>query len=338
MTYPYWTVAVTALVLNIPFGYIRQKCQKFSPFWFFWIHASIPVLIFLRIKLDVSPAFIPLSIFLAVVGQIWGGRWRKARQTEADIEQYERIQDLNVGINEPKPVYERDVMIVLMNMGGPRTNTDVPDFQRRLFNDPLLIRFPLSKLLQPFFAWLLVKLRGKETQKRYQLIGGGSPIFDSTRAQARALQDELRQRSRACDVTFSFNYSEPLPEQTMEEIKSAGKKYILPLSLYPHYSSATTGANIHYLKEAARKLLPDLKFLKSSQYHTHTGYLQGFVERIHEQLKPGENLDEFYLIFSAHGLPLYFLLEGDPYPFQISQTVGGILSKLNRQHAWTISY
>src|SRR5436853_4990226 len=78
------------------------------------------------------------------------------------------------------PQDDRQVMVTLMNMGGPRTNADVKSFLKRVFNDSILIRFPLSKILQPFFAWLLVTLRGAATEKRYQLIGGGSPIYDST--------------------------------------------------------------------------------------------------------------------------------------------------------------
>jgi ferrochelatase len=37
-------------------------------------------------------------------------------------------------------------------------------------------------------------------------------------------------------------------------------------------------------------------------------------------------------------LPKYFLLEGDPYPFQISQTVAKVLAKLKREKNWVISY
>ena len=48
--------------------------------------------------------------------------------------------------------------------------------------------------------------------------------------------------------------------------------------------------------------------------------------------------DDFYLLFSAHGLPVYFLKEGDLYPFQVAQTVAGIILKLSRRRRWQISY
>ena len=120
------------------------------------------------------------------------------------------------------------------------------------------------------------------------------------------------------------------------------KRYILPLSLYPHYSAATTGSNLYYLEKEAsqqtKKSGIELTFLDSPSYFMHDGYIQAFVERIHAQIQIDESLDDFYIIFSAHGLPLYFLKEGDPYPFQIAQTTSLILEKLNRQQSWVISY
>ena len=149
---------------------------------------------------------------------------------------------------------------------------------------------------------------------------------------------ELKKRGRNIDVIFSFNYSPPFPADTIQEIKSKGKKFLLPLSLYPHYSRATTGSNLHYLNTAAQKYYPLLQLLPCPSYYLHDGYIQAFVDRINEAIKPGESLEDFYVIFSAHGLPEYFLLEGDPYPFQISQTAAKILAKLRRDKNWAISY
>ncbi len=238
----------------------------------------------------------------------------------------------------PAAILDSEVMVALLNMGGPKTNADVPAFQTRLFNDHRLIRFPLSNILQPVFAWGLVTFRSKASQKRYQLIGGGSPIYQSTENQVAALKEELQRRGRGFEVIYSFNYTPPFPEDTIKAISDAGKKYILPLSLYPHYSSATTGSNLHYLKAAAQKNYPALQFLEVPSYHLHNGYIDGFIDRIQEALKPNESLNDFHLIFSAHGLPKYFLEEGDPYAFEISQTVGAIVARLQRSRAWGIAF
>lgn len=334
--HPYLTLSLVALLVNIPMGYIRENCPRFSFRWLFWIHASIPLIIYARVTLGTSKWFIPVCIFLAVVGQVIGGRRRRKTRSLEEVEQLRQIPRIDV--LDQKKLDESRTTVVLLNMGGPRTNADVRDFQKRLFADPILIRFPLSFLFQRLFAWLLVTFRLKVSQERYRLIGGGSLIFESTQRQTDALRDELRRRRRNVDAIFSFNYSSPFPEDTLRAVRAGGKKNILLLSLYPHYSQATTGSNIHYLKKAASRIYPEVRFTEAPAYYLHEGYIQAFVERIQEQLKPGESLDDFYLIFSAHSLPLYFLSEGDPYPFLVAQTVAGILAKLGRTNRWSIAY
>ena len=75
---------------------------------------------------------------------------------------------------------------------------------------------------------------------------------------------------------------------------------------------------------------PEIRSTEAPAYYLHDGYIQAFVDRIREQIKPGESLDDFYLIFSPHGLPLYSFAEGIRYAFQVSQTVAKILTELGR--------
>ena len=62
-----------AFLSNIPLGYLRQNCEKFSFGWYFYIHISIPLIIYLRVKSGFSWHFIPLTLGAAVGGQILGG-------------------------------------------------------------------------------------------------------------------------------------------------------------------------------------------------------------------------------------------------------------------------
>jgi hypothetical protein len=70
-------VSLVALLVNIPLGIWRKKHKKFSFMWFFLIHASIPLIIPLRICLDTPNIFIPLFIALAVAGQLIGTKMSK---------------------------------------------------------------------------------------------------------------------------------------------------------------------------------------------------------------------------------------------------------------------
>jgi hypothetical protein len=71
-----------AIIMNIPLGFLRQAVQKFSFAWYFYIHISIPLIIYLRIKSGYSWKFIPLTIGGAVIGQIVGARLRRKRDAD----------------------------------------------------------------------------------------------------------------------------------------------------------------------------------------------------------------------------------------------------------------
>ena len=72
-------VAALALTVNLPLGYLRAGVRKFSVAWFVYVHLSIPLIIFLRLRLGISFAWAPLFIFAAVIGQLVGGRWRRGK-------------------------------------------------------------------------------------------------------------------------------------------------------------------------------------------------------------------------------------------------------------------
>jgi len=72
-------IALT-IIINIPLGYLRQAVEKFSFAWYFYIHISIPLIIYLRVKSGYSWKFIPLTLGGAFLGQIVGGRIRRKRE------------------------------------------------------------------------------------------------------------------------------------------------------------------------------------------------------------------------------------------------------------------
>ncbi len=330
-----WCVLLTiAFFVNFLGGIQKTRLPRFSSAWFSW---TIGPFIALGVALCCYHATWLQGIVSVVVGILGHRIGSKLTQNQITLAETEKLQQIGL-LQYPgfrSHVKDEDVAVVLMNMGGPVNLHRVEPFLRRLFNDSMILRFPFA---QSFFADVLIRARLKEVEERYALIGGGSPLLKSSVAQMRALREEFKKRDRALDVYLGFNYSEPLPHQTIAQIQRAGKKYILPLSLYPHYSFSTTASNVHYLKAEAKKNYPSLEFLQCFSYHTYDGYIQAFVDRIHGIIQENESLDDFYILFSAHGTPLYFVNEGDPYAFLVSQSIALILNKLNRQHQWSISY
>ena len=70
-----------AFFSNIPLGYLRETSRKYSVRWFVYIHLSIPFIIGLRLANNISWRAIPLTLGLAVAGQIIGSRLRRRRSS-----------------------------------------------------------------------------------------------------------------------------------------------------------------------------------------------------------------------------------------------------------------
>ena len=79
----WWKIAFISLVcflVNIPLGAMRERSKKFSLAWIFWVHASIPLIVTLRIVLHLHLIAIPINIAAAAAGQIAGAAPEKKRR------------------------------------------------------------------------------------------------------------------------------------------------------------------------------------------------------------------------------------------------------------------
>lgn len=79
-------LSIIALVLNIIFGIYRARFPKMTIRWWLMIHASIPIIIPLRIWLNTPKIVIPLFIGLAITGQILGNKIAKSKKADNEEE------------------------------------------------------------------------------------------------------------------------------------------------------------------------------------------------------------------------------------------------------------
>ena len=209
-----------------------------------------------------------------------------------------------------------DTAVVLLNLGGPLRQRDVEPFMYKLFADSEIIKFPGPLFLQPLYATLISKLRGKSVRAKYAMIGGGSPILRETAAQATALREALRAAGRKEPVKILFRYASPRASGVFATLKTQGIRRVLPVTLYPHDCDGTTGSSLSELKREALKagieVLPGVL-----HYATDPDYLESLAERLRAALaaKPGATV-----VFSAHSLPEKAILAGDPYQKEIIAT------------------
>ena len=209
--------------------------------------------------------------------------------------------------------------VILLNMGGPSKLEDVRPFLYNLFSDREIIRLGPPFLQKPI-AWYIAKKRAPKSMETYRKIGGGSPIAAITEQQRQALQTELASHGRFI-VTTAMRYWQPYTSQALEPIISAGVQTVIALSLYPHFSCATTGSSLNELKRHLNGKNIELKEIPS--WPDHPGYLQVLANKINEGLARFQG-DDVELVYSAHSLPVSFIEGGDPYVRHLEKTIVGV--------------
>ena len=137
-----------------------------------------------------------------------------------------------------------------------------------LFRDREIIQLPGGAALQPWMARLIAKVRGPSVRDNYRRIGGGSPQLRITREQASALEDRLnfgRDYDSGFRVFIAMRYSRPSADEALEAIAAAGIRRIVTLTLFPHWSKATTGSS----RNEFERVLSSPKWKDSSFEITH---------------------------------------------------------------------
>jgi ferrochelatase len=164
--------------------------------------------------------------------------------------------------------------------------------------------------------------------RRYEAIGGGSPLPDMTRRQAAALQAALSARlgsearvrpGSGVRVRPGFLYCEPTVAECLAEL-DARNTVVLPLS--PYTSQLTTGAYRAALAAAGHGELPLL-----DGWYADGRYLAALSHRVNETLD-GADPSEFALLLTAHNVPLETVTAGDPYVDQLLQTAARLVPAL----------
>src|SRR5918911_1620602 len=167
------------------------------------------------------------------------------------------------------------VGVLLMTYGSPATLDDVPAYLANVRGG------------RPAEPELVAEFR-----RRYEVIGG-SPLVSITRAQAAALQDELKRRhpdGRAFLVDVGMRFAPP------------------------------------YVAEAVAALNPPLPIAGAGAWHRRPLFLQALAGRVREALErfPAEVRDEVQVLLTAHSMPRRVIDREPDYIGQLHETAQAV--------------
>ncbi len=216
--------------------------------------------------------------------------------------------------------------VILFNLGGPDSLDAVQPFLFNLFNDPAIIslpgifRYPLAKFIS--------KRRTPVAKAIYAEMGGRSPILEETQKQADAIEKSLEQENDEYRCFIVMRCWNPRAVDVIKKVKNYNPQQIILLPLYPQYSNATSGSSIKEWSVICRKENLNVETKTICCYPTEKDFILSYASLIKEKINLNK-LSETTLIFSAHGLPENKIKQGDPYQWQVENTVNHLVKKLS---------
>ena len=225
--------------------------------------------------------------------------------------------------------------VILFNLGGPDKLESVEPFLFNLFNDPAIISIP--SIIRYPLAKFISKKRAPIAKNIYREIGNKSPILELTQNQSKILETNLSTKGDyKCFVIMRCWH--PRATDVIKKVKDYNPDEVILLPLYPQYSASTSGSSIKEWNDLCKKENYNIKTKTICCYPTENNFIESHVNLIKKTINNVENKN-FKLLFSAHGLPENKIKKGDPYQWQVEQTVQGIMSKLKDENLdYTICY
>lgn len=221
----------------------------------------------------------------------------------------------------------RNIAVVVFNLGGPDDKRSIKPFLFNLFNDKYILNIP--RFFRYFVAWFIVNRRIKKAQKVYSHLNNQSPIFKETQAQAHALEKSLQFCNDNYKVFICMRHWHPMSHDVVNDIIEYKPDEVVLLPLYPQFSTTTTLSAIEDFFNIAKQMLPDVLYKTICCYFNDKNFIESHTELINTAIHKIKNIHNCRVIFSAHGLPEKIIKSGDPYQWQIEKTVKSIITRLS---------
>lgn len=192
--------------------------------------------------------------------------------------------------------------VLCMAYGGPNSLDEVADY----YTDIRGGRRPSPESLA-------------DLMRRYEAIGGLSPLPEITRRQAAALGEALEAASPGRYRTHvGMKHWHPFVGEAVEDIVARGADEVIGLVLAPHYSKMSIGGYEQRLVAARAAAGASFSVDMIPSWYDDQGFVAFAAENLRAALgdwDPGDPGTRVF--FSAHSLPERILAEGDPYRDQL---------------------
>jgi ferrochelatase len=176
----------------------------------------------------------------------------------------------------------------------------------------------------------------EEVKRRYQLMGGHSPLLDITKQQAVALQACLNKEGGSFKVYIGMRHWHPYIQDTVAAMAEDGIRKIVGLCLTPYYSRMSVGAYFKKLEDAQTAMNTSFEVIQVKSWNDHPLLIEAISQKVQKALEEfhGSVRKDVAILFSAHSLPSRILEEQDPYPQELNETIQAVMKQVGPYHWW----
>lgn len=209
--------------------------------------------------------------------------------------------------------------VLLMAYGTPRTLEEVEPYYTHIRRG----RPPSPEQLQ-------------DLVRRYEAIGGVSPLNAITARQVQAIETSLRERGWSGRVYLGMKHWHPFIAEAVAQMAADGVRRAVGVVLAPHYSRISIGGYIDYAMQAREQFAPNMEMRFVERWGSHPLFIEAVARKVQLALADWRP-EETVVIFSAHSLPQRIRQWGDPYERELLDSAQMVAQELNLPH-WTFAY
>ncbi len=198
------------------------------------------------------------------------------------------------------------VGVLVMAHGTPGSPSDLPAFYTRIRRG------------NPPSADQLADLR-----RRYDAIGGTSPLARRTMAQVDGLRHELELAAPGrYVVAFGAKHTEPFIETAAVELAGTGASPVIGLVLTPHPSAAGSGEYLRRAGESLAGTAASPPFVAVDHWYEAPAFVRVLGEGVRASLAAlaGRAPGRCPVLFTAHSVPRRLVDGGDRYPEHVERS------------------
>lgn len=181
----------------------------------------------------------------------------------------------------------------------------------------------------------------RKLQRRYDIVGGRTPLLAITNGVRDALQQQLNAGGHGPSyrVYVGMKHWHPFIGEVVPRLADDGVTSLVAVALAPHYSRISIGGYQDAVNKAMAACANPIAMRFVPSWHLHSRFIELIAHRVTESLAqwPAVERAQVVTVFSAHSLPQRIREWGDPYEEQLLESCRAVADRAgidNWRFAW----